>query len=99
MSIETSKDILNLAIAFAVIFLSLILAWLIYYFIMMARQMFQVIKEMRERINKIDEVFRAFKEKIEHSSSYLLLIGEGIKKLVEIVRDRNEKKSRKKKAS
>jgi CHASE3 domain sensor protein len=97
MSIETSKDILNLAIAFAVIFLSLIFAWLLYYFIMMSRQMFQVIREMRERINKIDEVARALKEKIEHSSSYLVLIVEGIKKLVEVVRDRNEKKARRKK--
>jgi hypothetical protein len=97
MSIETSKDILNLSIAFAVIFLSLFIAWLLYYFIMMARQMFQITKEMRERINKIDEVARALKEKIEHSSSYLVLVVEGIKKLVEIVRERSEKKSRKKK--
>jgi hypothetical protein len=97
MSIDTSKDILNLAIAFAIIFLSVFLAWLLYYFIMMARQMFQIVKEMRERINKIDELAKAFKEKIEHSSSYLVLIGEGIKKLLEIIKERNEKKGRKKK--
>ena len=97
MSFDTSKDILNLAIAFAVIFLSVFLAWLLYYFIMMARQMFQIVKEMRERINKIDEVVKTFKEKIEHSSSYLFVIGEGMKKLVEIIRERNEKKGKKKK--
>jgi predicted PurR-regulated permease PerM len=98
MPIDTSKDILNLAIAFAVVFLSIFLAWLLYYFIIMARQMFQITKEMRERINKIDEAVKSFKEKFDHGSSYLILISEGIKKLVEIVKERNEKKTRKKKS-
>lgn len=60
-----------------------------------------MVKEMRERINKIDEAVKAFKEKVEHSTSYLMLIGEGVKKLVEVIQEKSEswgkaKKTRKK---
>lgn len=59
--------------------------------------MFRVIKETRDRLTKLDELFSALKERIEHSASYLFLIGEGVKKLVELMKERGEKKKRSKK--
>jgi len=53
-------------------------------------------REMHERINKVDDLIVAFKDKIEHSTSYLLLIGEGVKKLVEMARSYSKKNSKKK---
>ena len=53
---------------------------------------------MRNRLKKIDEVATAFKEKIENSASYLLLISEGIKKIIEVVGDRGERKNKRKKS-
>jgi hypothetical protein len=35
----------------------------------------------------LDELVNSLKEKIEHSTSYLLLIGEGVKKLVEVIKE------------
>ncbi len=49
---------------------------------------------MRNRLKKIDEVATAFKEKIENSASYLLLISEGIKKIIEVVGEKKDKKSK-----
>ncbi|MFH0891170.1 MAG: hypothetical protein V1867_00150 [Candidatus Falkowbacteria bacterium] len=83
---ETSKDFLNIAIGAAVLGLAGFTCWAIYYFAMILRQAFKIVKEMRDRLTKIDELIETLKEKIEHSTSYLLLIGEGVKKLVDIVK-------------
>jgi hypothetical protein len=94
--LNTSKDLLNIAIAASVVGFTVFLCWTIYYFAMILRQAFFGIKEMRGRLHKIDELLKTFKEKIESSVSYLLLIGEGVKKLVEVIKDRSDKKEEKK---
>ncbi|OIO06436.1 hypothetical protein CO115_03360 [Candidatus Falkowbacteria bacterium CG_4_9_14_3_um_filter_36_9] len=93
---DNSQDILNIAKTIGVILLSLFFAWLIYYLAMIMRQIFMVIKEMRERIKKVDEILTAFKSKIEHSASSLYIIGEGIKKLVDVIKNYSSKKNDKK---
>jgi len=64
---------------------------------MIMRQAYKIVKETREKINKVDEVLKALKEKIEHSASYLVLISEGVKKLVEVIREKSEKRKTTKK--
>ena len=99
---ETSKDLLNIAIAVSVVGLAVFICWAIYYFAMILRQGFKIFREMRNRLHKIDEVIKTLKEKIEHSTSYLLLIGEGVKKLVEVAKDyagKDEDKKTKKQKS
>lgn len=81
---QTSGDILNIVKSVIYFFVGIFFAVFIYYLAMMMRQMFLATKEMRERVKKLDEIAKAFKEKIEHSASYLLLIGEGVKKLAEL---------------
>jgi len=90
--IENSKDLLNVVLAFCVLWLTIFLAWFIYYLIMIMRQGYIAAKEMKERLKKIDETIKTFKEKMEHSAMYLSLIGEGIKKIVEIVKEKKKKK-------
>ncbi len=95
--IQNSKDILYLVISFCVLWLTIFFAWFIYYLIMIMREMFKATREMRERVHRIDEVMKAFKEKIEHSTSYLLLIGEGMKKLVELAKSYTQDGKKKRK--
>lgn len=92
--INDSHDLLNIVIALSVLLFSIFSCWAIYYLVRILQQLLKVIKETRERFNKFDELVKALKEKIEHSASYLLLIGEGVKKLVEIMKDRAGKKKR-----
>ena len=47
---------------------------------------------MRNRTHKIDEIINLIKKKVEHSVSSLVLISEGMKKLVDIVKDKNKNK-------
>lgn len=94
---ETSKDLLNIAIAISVAGFAFFVCWAIYYFARIMAQVFGIIKDMRSRLHRIDELIKTFKEKIEHSTSYLLLIGEGVKKLVEVIKDRTGDRHHKKK--
>lgn len=82
---DTSQDILNLTKAVSIAALAGFTCWFIYYLARITQQIFRVVKEMRDRLHKIDELLKLVKEKIESSVSYLLLIGEGMKKLVEVI--------------
>jgi len=95
--INTSQDLLLIVLAFCILGLTIFLAWFIYYLAMIMRQAYFIIKEMRDRIKKVDQILTAVKEKIDHSTSYLLIIGEGIKKLVELVKERSANWEKKKK--
>ena len=97
---ETSQDILNIVKAVSIGVLVLFVCVAIYYIARILEQGFKIIKEMRNRLHKVDEVIKTMKEKIEHSTSYLMLIGEGMKKLVDVIKDHtgdNPKKKTKKK--
>ncbi len=96
MFIQNSGDILNIVKAVSILGISVFLVCFIYYLAMIMRELFKMIREMRERVNKIDEIIDAFKFKIEHSISYLSLIGDGVKKLVEMAREYGEEKENKK---
>jgi len=85
---ENSKDILNIAIAVAIVGLAGFTAWGLYYFARILQQVFGVIKDMRSRLHKIDELIKTIKERLEHTTSYLLLISEGMKKLVDVIKEK-----------
>ncbi len=94
--IETSKDLLNIIIAISVFGFTVLTCLAIFYLSMVLRQSFKIVQEMRDRLHKVDEVVKTLKEKIEHSTSYLMLIGEGVKKLVEVIKEHAEKDKKKK---
>ena len=82
--IQNSKDVLYLSIAFGVLILSVFATWLIFYLVLITKESYGMIKELRGRINKTIDAVASIKEKIEHSASYLFVIGEGMKKIVEM---------------
>ena len=94
--LQTSGDFLNIIKAFSILLLAIFLSWFIYYLAMLTKQIFLAAKDMRERVQKVDELIKSVKEKIEHSTSYLLLISEGIKKISELALKYWEKDKKKK---
>lgn len=92
MFIESSRDILNIVLAFCILWLTIFTAWFIYYLIMIMREVFKATREMRDRINRVDEAIRGFKDKFNHASAYFVLIGELIKKAIAIVGEKEGKK-------
>ncbi len=97
MVIQNSQDILNIVLAASVLSITVLLCWGLFYLVMMGRQISRWGSEIGEIIDNIKEITVIFKKKAEHSISYLVLIGEGVKKLVEYLREREEKKEGKKK--
>ena len=95
--INDSKDLLYIVISLSVLLFTAFSCWALYYLARILQQLFKVIKETRDRLNKFDELVKTIKEKIERSASYLPLIMEGVKKLVELMKNRAEKKRRSKK--
>ena len=88
--LETSKDVLNIVIAVSVFGFTAFVCWTIYYFARIMQQFFKIAKEMRDRLHSFDLFLQAIKEKAEHTTSYLLLISEGVKKLVDVIKDREK---------
>jgi uncharacterized protein YoxC len=93
--IQSSKDILNLTIAFSVFLVAVLLSWFIYYLAMIMRQLYVIFKETREKIEKVNKAVKDFKEKFEHSASYVSLISEGVKKISEVIKEHSTKKNNK----
>ena len=96
--INDSKDLLYIVISISVLIFTIFSCWALYYLARILQQMFKVIRETRARLDKFDELAKMIGEKIGHSVSYLPLIGAGLKKLVEIMRVRTEKKKTNKEA-
>ncbi len=94
---DSSKDLLYISVAIGVLWFAFFSCWAIFYLAMILKQVFKTIKEMRDRFQKVDTLIDKVQEKIDHSTSYLLLIGEGVKKLVEVAKTFSDKKTTKKK--
>ncbi len=92
--IANSQDILYLVLAFCILWITVFLAWLMYYGIQAVRQVYQTVSQIKAKIDAVDEVIRLVKEKLTSSSSYLTLIVGGVKKVVELLGEREAKKKR-----
>ncbi len=90
--LSTSQDILNIVLAVSIFSIAFLISWALYYLVMIFRQLFRTVQKIKTKVDRADEVIQALKNKIDSSSSYLLLIGEGIKKLVEVMKNKNKNK-------
>ncbi|MBU0620160.1 MAG: hypothetical protein V1768_00510 [Patescibacteria group bacterium] len=90
--LETSQDLLYLILSVSVLLLTVFLVWFMYYLIIIVKNIYIMVQKMKGRINKLDEIIDLIKTKIEHSVSNLFLIGEGVKKLVQIIKEKKTDK-------
>ncbi len=92
MFIENAKDILYIVLSFAVIWFTIFICWFFYYLIMIVRNVNQTVQEVHHKLQLIDRVANAVREKLEKSSSYLFIIAEGIKQGVGYLMDKKRKR-------
>lgn len=97
--IETTKDILYIVIAFCVLWFTIFVCWTIYYVAMILRELKKAMADVRKKIELLEKVLLAFKEKIESTSSHMKLLVETAINVAEFIKDRKKEKktSRKKK--
>jgi len=95
---QTSLDILWIVIAFCILLLTIFLSWAIYYLAMILREFKKIIGDVRKKIELVESLLVALKEKLEHTSSHMKLLVETMANVAEYFKARHgEKKAKKKK--
>ena len=97
MLIETSKDILWLTIAGSVGLFTLFSCWGIFYLVMIIRAGSKSVKKIEQVIDSIHDIVKTTKEKLEHSAAYVSVLGEGFKKVMEVVKEQSGSTTKKRK--
>lgn len=93
MLLENSRDLLNIVLAFAIVWLTVFLCWLLYYVVMVFKNTKEMIEEVRGRFRAIEEGIRAIRERFEHASASLTFISEGVVKLIQYFVERRREKT------
>jgi hypothetical protein len=89
--LESSKDILFLVLAFCALWFTAFVCWALYYVITILRDGAHAVREIRDRIQAIDEAVRAVREKIEHSLGSFGIVATGLKMLGSYLARRKDK--------
>jgi len=82
MILETSKDVLNLSIAFSVVLVTSFVCWLLYYVIATVREARQVIVDVRRKINIVEEAIVSIRAKLESGVSALTVAAASMKQVI-----------------
>lgn len=92
---ETSLDVLYTALAVSVLLLTVFIVWLLIESALVLHRANRLLRDVREKLARIDSALVGIKDKIEHSAGYLSLLAEGLKQIVPmIIRRSKDKKKR-----
>jgi len=96
--ISTSKDILYIMLSLCILLFTVFICWAIYFMAMILREFKKIIADVRKKIELVESLIIALKEKLEHTSSHMKLLVETVANVAEFIKERRgEKKSKKKK--
>lgn len=88
MTIDSTRDVLYLVLAIAVIWVAVFLCWALYELGKLLHQTNRVVTETEQKILRIERGVMAVKDRLESSVSYLGILAEGGKALLGIVQNR-----------
>ena len=97
--LETSKDLLYVAIAFCVLWLTIFICWMIYYFAMILKKVNHVMETFTKTLDAVRDFFEKAREKVSNAGTAIAAAVELGKKVADFVEEKkaNKKTSRKKK--
>ena len=78
-----SKDILYFVLAFCVLWFTLFVSWLIWQVATILRNVNDVVSDVREKLSLIERAVDAVREKFDHVSGIVGIVGKGVEKVVE----------------
>ena len=93
--IYTSKDLFFVVLSFCILLLTFFTCWILFYVVSIFRQARQIFTGLKRKVDLIDEILGSVKEKIEHSTSSLLLLVKGVEELLFFLRERKSKRKEK----
>ena len=90
MIFETSRDILNILLGFSVLLIAVMIAVLLYQFIMIIRDIRNLSKSIKEKVLLIDgllktsqDILHTIKDKLEHSTAYIGILIELVTRIID----------------
>ena len=90
--LENSQDILNIVKAVSVGLLAMLMAWLLFYSVMIVRQMFKLVKGASDKVQKVDQLINKFSTKLGEGVSGFIYLAQGIKLVIDTINNKKEKK-------
>ncbi|MFH1667629.1 MAG: hypothetical protein ABH884_01225 [Candidatus Komeilibacteria bacterium] len=91
--LETSKDLLNIVIAFCVLWLTVFICWFIYYIVSIMRRVTETMDQVSKMTVNINNFFTEAKNKMQQATSYIPMVFEGIKGLTNYVNKKSKTKT------
>jgi len=90
--LETSKDLLYLVIAFCVLWFTIFICWVIYYFAMILKRINGVMDVFSKTAEAVGNFFTQAKDKLERATSSLTILLELGKKIYDTVAEKRASK-------
>lgn len=81
--LENSKDLLYIVLSFSVLWVTVFLCWLIYYLVSILRNANEMVEELRERFRGIEDSIRSIRDRMEHATSTLSFVSDGVMRLIQ----------------
>ena len=85
---NTSRDILNLVLSISIAGLSVFICWSLYYLIVSMRSVYKVLREVEELIQKVGDLTRFMKDKIESGAAVFNGLSEKANDLLQTIKDK-----------
>lgn len=85
---NTSRDILNLVLAISIAGLSVFICWALYYLIASLRSVYKAIKEIEVVIQKVGDLTRLIKDKVESGAAVFNHLSEKANDLCQTIKDK-----------
>ena len=85
---NTSRDILNLVLSISIAGLSIFICWSLYYLIVSMRSVYKVLREAEELIQKVGDLTRFMKDKIESGAAVFNGLSEKANDLLKTIKDK-----------
>lgn len=99
MFLESSKDILNLAIAFAILWIAIFICWAMYYLIVMLKNVSKMTVSVREKLELVDNILKLVKDKLETGSNHMAMVTDTVIKLAGFMMEKQRSGATKKAAA
>jgi predicted PurR-regulated permease PerM len=92
--LETSSDLLNIVIAFCVLWLTVFICWFLYYIVTTIKRVSETADQLAKMAGNVNDFFQEAKTRLHSATSYLPLIVEGVKHATEYFRDKQSSKTK-----
>ena len=95
--LENSKDLLNLVIAFCILWLTIFICWMIYYVALIFKRIHEVMEKVTNALEAVTEFFTKAKDRLEKATSSLTILLELGKKIYDSIAEKKTKSAKAKK--